>query len=82
MDIIQPSISPRLIIVIGSSFICRGRNDSVEEIGLIHVNMAPEIIAITARNDIGLIIGDSSLIIIRGEEVDGAHIVTILNRME
>lgn len=55
-EVIQPIINPNEIIVIGSSFIWIGRNVTVEEIGLIHVRTDPIEIAISANNDIGLMI--------------------------
>lgn len=75
-------IMPRVIIVSGRSFMWRGRNRVVEEIGLIHVKADPIITAIRARKYMGLMIGSSSLIEIMGDELDDDHIVTNLNRME
>jgi hypothetical protein len=55
-EVIQPIINPNEIIVIGRIFIYIGRNVTVEEIGLIHVRIEPMEIAISASNDIGLMI--------------------------
>lgn len=59
-DRIHPVISPSVIMIMGSSFICNGRNVRADDIGLIHVRAAPAVIAIKARSDMGLIIGISS----------------------
>lgn len=82
MEEIHPIINPKEIIVMGINFIWVGRNVIVEEIGLIQVNVAPIVTAIRARSNIGMVIGNSSLIEIIGEEFEVVHIVTIENRVE
>lgn len=56
--------------------------ERVDEIGLIHASAPPETVASVARIIIGLMIGNSSVIIICGMQCEELHIVTILNRIE
>jgi len=57
-------------------------NVTVDEIGLIHDNDLPEIVAIEAKIRIGLMIFCSSDSIICGIELEFDHMVTNLKRME
>lgn len=82
IDVDHPIISPKIIIVRGRIFIEYGINVIVDDIGFIHVSIDPVITAISASRSIGLIILDSSVIRIIGDELDEDHIVTTLNRIE
>jgi hypothetical protein len=75
-------IMPVTIIISGASFMYRGINVTVDEIGLIQDSDLPEIVAIEAKIRIGLIIFRSSDSIICGIEWEFDHIVTNLKRME
>lgn len=74
--------APKEIIVIGSIFIDRGINVSVDEIGLIHVISPPDMVAMDAIIMTGLIVLYSSDSIISEDELELDHIVTNLNRIE
>jgi hypothetical protein len=81
-DIHHLRVIPVAIIKSGVSFMYRGMNVTVDEIGLIHDMDLPEIVAIEAKIIIGLIIFCSSVNIICGIELEFDHMVTILKRME
>lgn len=78
----HPRVAPIRTIIRGSSFIKRGINVVVWEIGLIQVRAAPLIMAKEDKLIMGLMMGSSSFKEIRGAQLEEDHKVTIEKRIE
>lgn len=78
----HPNVAPITTMIRGRSFMKRGMNVIVWEIGLIHVRAAPLMIAKEDKLIMGLIMGNSSFSEIRGAQLEEDHKVTIEKRIE
>lgn len=81
VELFQKKMAPMTVTAKASSLRCTGRNISWAGVRIIQFSDAPPIIAARLRNVVGAERKKSwSLILCRGREAEGAHIVAAKNR--